>query len=82
MLPAAVGMQVLQQRTLLGLIDGAEDNVDLGALLTRLSTVMTGAPKTQAKEALTAYNSAIAAFGRDGILADVSAAAATSTPGC
>lgn len=72
---AALSMQLLQQRTLLGTIEGAEDNVDLGAFLTRLSAVTTGSLKTKLNATLAAYRAAVVAYGRDGILADVSLAA-------
>lgn len=71
LLPAALGMQVLQQRTLLGTIEGAEESVDLGALLTRLSTVASGELKTRLNATLEAYKAAVVAFERDGILPDV-----------
>lgn len=66
-------MQLLQQRTLLGWIEGAEDNVDLGALLTRLSAVSKDDLKTKLTAALAAYQSSVVAFQRDNILPDVSA---------
>lgn len=65
-------MQLLQQRTLLGWIEGAENNVDLGALLTRLSAVSTGDLKTNLTAALAAYQSSVVAYQRDNILPDVS----------
>jgi len=74
---AAFSMQVLQQRTLLGDIDGANDNVDLGALLASLqkSIVRKDAlalnTKTQLKAAKTAYDSMVLSFQRDNTLSDV-----------
>lgn len=66
-------MQLLQQRTLLGSIEGAEDNVDLGALLIRLNSVTpAGTLKDKISAALTAYRSSIVSFQHDQILPDVS----------
>jgi hypothetical protein len=66
-------MQLLQQRTLLGLIDGGEDSIDLGALLTRLGAITpSGALKDKINAALAAYSATIVRFEHDGILPDVS----------
>jgi hypothetical protein len=66
-------MQLLQQRTLLGSIEGAEDNVDLGALLIRLKSVTpAGALRDKISAALTEYRSSILSFQHDQILPDVS----------
>lgn len=70
---AALALQLLQQRTQLGTIEGAEDNVDLGALLTRLATITpAGVLKDKINAALAAYRSSIVKFQHDQILADVS----------
>jgi hypothetical protein len=70
---AALAIQLLQQRTLLGLIEGGEDSVDLGALLTRLAAITpSGALKDKVNAAIAAYSATIVKFQHDGILPDVS----------
>jgi hypothetical protein len=74
---AAYSMQVLQQRALLGDISGADDNVDLGALLAGLQKSITRkdalalATKSTLLAAKKAYDSMILSFQRDNELYDV-----------
>jgi hypothetical protein len=76
-------MQLLQQRTLLGQIEGALDNVDLGAFLTRMGTVTTGDLKARVTAALNAYTASVLAFDHDSTLPDVSATGTnTATAQC
>lgn len=70
---AALAMQLLQQRILLGVIEGGEDSVDLGALLTRLGAVTpAGTLKDKINAATAAYRAMVVRFQHDGILPDVS----------
>jgi hypothetical protein len=71
---AALSVQILQQRALMGTIDGAENNVDLGALLTRLKATFTsgGDLATKVSAAIAAYQAVVVSFDHDGILPDVS----------
>lgn len=75
MLPTALAITLLRQRTLLGYITDGGGNVDLGALLARLSAATTGPLKARADAALAAYRAVVVSFQRDGELADVSARA-------
>lgn len=73
LLAAALSLQLLQQRTLLGVIESAENNVDLGALLARMSGSFTSEPlKSAVSAAVTAYRATVVTFKHDGILPDVS----------
>lgn len=65
----------MQQRARLGVIDGAEENVDLGALLSRLASMFARTKNTGVVSlvgaAQAAYQAAIPHFQRDGELPDV-----------
>lgn len=72
---AATGISIIQQRARLGVIDGAEENVDLGALLSRLASMFARTKNTGVVSlvgaAQAAYQAAIPHFQRDGELPDV-----------
>ncbi|KAF8072527.1 hypothetical protein HT031_000187 [Scenedesmus sp. PABB004] len=72
----AYAMLLLRRRAALGKISGAEENVDLGALLAGLRG-LDGSPALAAAlaPALDAYNGSVAAFDRDAELADGSGVA-------
>lgn len=73
---AALAIQVLQKRTALGDISGADDNVDLGALLmglsSSLSSVSAGGLRGRVADAAASYDGAVLLFRRDNELRDVS----------
>lgn len=65
-------MGVMRKRALLSGVSGADDNVDLGALLTGLRAMAGNSLLPLVNTSATAYTNVVKGYQRDGELADVS----------